>query len=56
LEEAQALLGAGRCLTALDRGPEASSKLEEARRIFVGLGAQRLIDETDVLLMKQMSV
>jgi class 3 adenylate cyclase/tetratricopeptide (TPR) repeat protein len=47
-EEAQALLGQGRCLAALGRG--ASGPLEEARKLFEMLGARTLLAETDALL------
>jgi tetratricopeptide (TPR) repeat protein len=49
-EEAQALLGQGRCLMALDRAPEASPVLEQARDIFARLKAKPALLETDELL------
>ena len=49
-EEAQALLGQGRCLVALDRAPAAAPVLEQAREIFARLGARPALEETDVLL------
>ena len=49
-EEAQALLGQGRCLVALDRAPEAAPVLEQARKIFARLGAKPAMAETDRLL------
>jgi class 3 adenylate cyclase len=50
-EEAQALFGQGRCLTALGRAPEAAPVLEGARTIFARLGAAPALRETDVLLV-----
>ncbi|HEX3327175.1 MAG TPA: adenylate/guanylate cyclase domain-containing protein [Actinomycetota bacterium] len=47
LEEGQALLGAGRCLLALGRASEASTRLQEAREIFDHLRARPLVAETD---------
>ena len=49
-EEAQALLGQGRCLVALDRGPEAAAPLAAAREIFARLGARPALEETQVAL------
>jgi hypothetical protein len=49
-EEAQALLGQGRCLVALGRAPEAAPVLEGARRIFARLKARPALTETDALL------
>jgi hypothetical protein len=49
-EEAQALLGRGRCLLALGRAPEAAQPLREAREIFARLGARPALEETDALL------
>jgi hypothetical protein len=49
-EEAQALLGQGRCLVALGRAPEAAPVLQEARAIFVRLGAKPALEETEGLL------
>jgi class 3 adenylate cyclase/tetratricopeptide (TPR) repeat protein len=46
LEQARALLGAGRCLTALGRTYEASRALHQAEETFIELSAQPLIDET----------
>jgi hypothetical protein len=43
LEEAEALLGAGRCLLALDRNDEAAPVLEQAEGIFSALGTQPLL-------------
>jgi class 3 adenylate cyclase/tetratricopeptide (TPR) repeat protein len=56
LEEAQALFGAGRCLVALARQTEAWSSLTEARKIFIKLGAKRLIDKTDDYLRQATSL
>ena len=49
-EEAQALLGQGRCLVALCRGPEAAAPLAAAREIFARLGARPALEETRVAL------
>ena len=49
-EEAQALLGRGRCLTSLGRTSEAGGPLELAREIFERLGAAPAMAETDSLL------
>jgi class 3 adenylate cyclase/tetratricopeptide (TPR) repeat protein len=46
-EEAQALLGQGRCLVALGRRPEAAGPLAAAREIFARLGAKPALTETD---------
>jgi len=46
-EEAQALLGRGRCLLALGRAPEAAQPLREAREIFARLGARPALEETE---------
>jgi len=51
-EEAQALLGQGRCLVALDRAPEAAPVLAGARAIFERLGAVPALAETDDLLAR----
>ncbi|HEY5169077.1 MAG TPA: AAA family ATPase [Thermoleophilia bacterium] len=51
-EEAQALLGQGRCLLALGRTREASAPLHAAREIFARLGARPARAETDKLLLK----
>jgi len=51
-EEAQALLGQGRCLVALGRAPEAAAPLAAAREIFARLGAKPALEETDALLEK----
>jgi class 3 adenylate cyclase/tetratricopeptide (TPR) repeat protein len=51
-EEAQALLGQGRCLAALGRAPEAAAPLAKAREIFARLGARPALEETDEWLMK----
>jgi class 3 adenylate cyclase/tetratricopeptide (TPR) repeat protein len=52
LEEGHALLGSGRCLTALGRTVEASRHLLEARRIFAELGAAPLLAQTDTYLQQ----
>jgi hypothetical protein len=49
-EEAQALLGQGRCLVALGRGAEAAAPLAAAREIFARLGAKPAIAETGELM------
>jgi ATP/maltotriose-dependent transcriptional regulator MalT len=49
-EEAQALLGQGRCLVALGRAPEAAAPLAEAHAIFERLGAKPALAETDELI------
>jgi hypothetical protein len=49
-EEAQALLGQGRCLVALGRAPEAAAPLAAAREIFTRLGAKPALAETDAML------
>jgi len=54
-EEAQALLGQGRCLVALGRAPEAAHPLEQAREIFTQLGAKPALAETEALLEKAAS-
>jgi tetratricopeptide (TPR) repeat protein len=51
-EEAQALLGQGRCLVALGRAPEAAPVLEQAREIFARLEAKPALAETDELLAR----
>jgi tetratricopeptide (TPR) repeat protein len=48
-EEAQALLGHGRCLIALGRAPEALRALEQARDIFDRLGAKPALTEVGEL-------
>ena len=50
-EEAQALLGQGRCLLALDRAQGAAPVLAAAREIFARLGAKPALAETDALLV-----
>jgi class 3 adenylate cyclase/tetratricopeptide (TPR) repeat protein len=49
-EEAQALLGQGRCLLALGRVSEAAAPLNEAREILQQLGARPALDEVRRLL------
>ena len=51
-EEAQALLGLGRCLAALGRALEAARTLEQARVIFERLGAKPALEETEEWLAK----
>jgi tetratricopeptide (TPR) repeat protein len=45
-EEAQALLGAGRCLIGIGSGEEAAPLLRSAEAIFGRLGAKPLLEET----------
>jgi class 3 adenylate cyclase/tetratricopeptide (TPR) repeat protein len=49
-EQAQALLGQGRCLLALGQPGEAREPLRTARDIFARLGARPALTETDKLL------
>jgi len=49
-EQANALLGAGRCLASLGRAAEASEDLAKAREVFASLGAEPLLRECDDLL------
>ena len=51
-EEGHALLGQGRCLTALGRAPEAAAPLAAAREIFARLGAKPALAETDAVLVR----
>ena len=51
-EEAQALLGQGRCLVALGRAAEAAAPLAAAREILARLGAKPALDETDELMQR----
>jgi class 3 adenylate cyclase/tetratricopeptide (TPR) repeat protein len=51
LEHAHAVLGAGRCLTALN-DPSAEPTLRKARRLFAEMGAQPRTDECDTLIAK----
>jgi hypothetical protein len=48
-ERALALLGEGRCLVALGR-PEAEVPLRQARDLFVSMGYEPVLAETDALL------
>ena len=48
-EEAQALLGQGRCLVALGRASDAAAPLSSARNVFARLGAGPALAETDAL-------
>jgi hypothetical protein len=48
-ERAQALLGRGRCLLAIDE-LAAEATLREAREVFASLGARRFLPEVDQLL------
>jgi tetratricopeptide (TPR) repeat protein len=49
-EEAQALLGQGRCLVALRRAPDAAKPLTAAREVFTRLDAKPAFAEVDLLL------
>ena len=49
LEQAYAVLGAGRCLVALGDAA-ADERLHEARRLFLGMGAGPRVEECDALL------
>jgi hypothetical protein len=49
-EQAQALLGQGRCLLALGRPSDALQALRTARDIFATLGARPALTETDKML------
>ena len=51
-EEAQALLGQGRCLVALGRASAAITPLSGAREIFARLGAKPAMEETDELMQQ----
>jgi class 3 adenylate cyclase/tetratricopeptide (TPR) repeat protein len=51
-EEAQALLGQGRCLVALGRAQEAVQPLQQASEIFKRLGAKPALVETEEWLAK----
>jgi hypothetical protein len=48
-EQGHALLGAARCLVALDRGMQATPVLERARELFLGLGARPAVAQADAL-------
>ena len=51
-EQAFALLGQGRCLTALGQPTEATHALQQAREIFAALKAAPALAETDTLLQQ----
>jgi hypothetical protein len=51
-EHGHALLGAGRCLLRLARGPEAREHLLHARELFAGLGAAPSLAEADALVAR----
>ena len=51
-EEAQALLGQGRCLVALGRASEAAAPLTAAHEIFARLGAKPARAETEEWLAR----
>jgi hypothetical protein len=48
-EEAEALLGQGRCLLALD-DPSAKQPLSQSRELFTSMGYRRALCETETLL------
>jgi tetratricopeptide (TPR) repeat protein len=50
LEEAHALLGAARCLSALERADDAAVRATSAREIFSSLDARFLVAEADALV------
>jgi tetratricopeptide (TPR) repeat protein len=50
LEQGQALLGAGRCLLALQHPDRAARSLQKAQEIFESLGARPLVAEAEPLL------
>ncbi len=50
LEQGQALLGAGRCLLALEHSQRAAKSLQNAQQIFESLDARPLVTETELLL------
>jgi hypothetical protein len=49
-EHADALLGQGRCMLALDRPDDAAAPLTAARQLLTGLQAAALIAEVDACL------
>jgi hypothetical protein len=51
-EEAQALLGQGRCLVALGRAEEAREPLSRASQVFERLGAKPALAEVEGLLQQ----
>jgi len=51
-EEAQALLGQGRCLVSCGSTLEAAAPLAAAREIFARLGAKPALEETDELMQR----
>jgi hypothetical protein len=51
LEQAHALLGQGRCLTAL-ADPEADQPLRQARALFDRMGARPRINDCDTLIAR----
>jgi tetratricopeptide (TPR) repeat protein len=55
-EQAQALLGKGRCLLTLGRPIEARQPLRAAREIFASLGARPVLNDADSLLAEAMAV
>jgi class 3 adenylate cyclase/tetratricopeptide (TPR) repeat protein len=56
LEQALALLGAGRALVHLDRPAEATTYLREARDIFTRLRARALLEEADHFLERAVAL
>ena len=55
-EDAQALLGQARCLIALGRSEEATTRLRAARDIFSSLGAVPALAETVGLLERASTI
>jgi len=51
-EQAQALLGQGRCLLTLGQSTQAREPLHAARDIFASLGANPVLADVDRLLAK----
>jgi tetratricopeptide (TPR) repeat protein len=56
LEQGQALLGAGRCLLALEHPQRAATSLRKAQAIFESLGARPLMADTRQLLEQAASL
>ena len=51
IEQVHALLGQGRCLTAVG-DPGADPALRQARALFDQMGARRRVDECDTLIAR----
>jgi hypothetical protein len=54
-ERAQALLGQGRCLLALERREEVAVPVREARKVFKSLGAKPALEEAGLLLERSLA-